>query len=169
MEKLGEIYLKEALNKYQDRSANCSTEEKEKIESLQQSIHKICTSAPIKKLLNVARHTSQFLDEAVTNRAQKYQQDQQDQHTSQAAPINNFENMTSAEIMVFLCDKFGVDGYLDLMEDKIADRFKQYLKETTDRLQLRLQPMTTKKRKRNVDEDPLVNHFFQCQVHGELN
>lgn len=105
----------------------------------------------------MARHTSQFLDEAVTNRAQKDQQDQkykQDQQTIQATPINNFENMNPAERMVFLCDKFGVDKFLDLMEDKIAGRFKQYLKDITNKLQLSLQPnYDNKKRKRNVDED----------------
>lgn len=76
----------------------------------------------------MARHTGHFLDEAVTNRAQK------DQQASQAAPINNFENITPAERMVFLCDKFDVDGYLDLSEDKIAGRFQKCLKETTNAL-----------------------------------
>lgn len=57
----------------------------------------------------MARHTSQFLDEAVISRTQK------DQEASQATPIINFENMTPAERMVYLCDKFRVDGYLDLI------------------------------------------------------
>lgn len=89
----------------------------------------------------MASHTRQFLDEAVKNRAQQGQQEQQ---ASQAALIENFKNMTPAERMVCLCDKFGVDGYLDLMEDKIAGRFEQCLKETTNKLELNLQPVTTK-------------------------
>lgn len=39
--------------------------------------------------------------------------------------------MTPGERMIFLCDKFGVDGYLDLMKDKVTSRFKQFLKEST--------------------------------------
>lgn len=72
--------------------------------------------------------------------------------------------------MVFLCDKFSVDGYSDLMEDKIASRFKQYLKDTTNKLQLSLQPMTTKKEretlmkiaecKSRIDIDNLLAIFY---------
>ncbi|KAI8638294.1 hypothetical protein BD408DRAFT_423303 [Parasitella parasitica] len=81
--------------------------------------------------------------------------------------------MTPAERMVFLCDKFGVDGYLDLMEDKIAGRFKQYLKDTANELQLSLQPMTTKKEremlmkiaecKSRMDIDNLLAIFYAQQ------
>lgn len=41
----------------------------------------------------MAKYTGQFLNEAVTNRAQKVQQDQQ---ARQASIINNFENLTPA-------------------------------------------------------------------------
>lgn len=118
----------------------------------------------------MASHTRQFLDEAIINRAQ---QDQQDRQTSQAAPIDNLKNMTPAERMVFLCDRFGVDGYLDLMEDKIAARFKQCLKETANNLELSLQPMTTKKEremlvkisecKSRMDIDNLLVSFYAQQ------
>lgn len=41
LKELGNLYLQECVNNYQDRNANCNVEEKEKIESLKQSIHKI--------------------------------------------------------------------------------------------------------------------------------
>ncbi|OBZ83970.1 hypothetical protein A0J61_07982 [Choanephora cucurbitarum] len=59
--------------------------------------------------------------------------------------------------MVFLCDKFGVDGYLDLMENKIASRFKQYLKDATIKLQLSLQPMTT------IQEREMLMKIAECK------
>ncbi|KAI8076928.1 hypothetical protein BDF21DRAFT_464133 [Thamnidium elegans] len=142
-----DLYLKECLDNYKDRRANSTLEDKEKIDSLRQSIYKICTSSQINKLLNVASHTRQLLDEDVINRVQQVQQDrqyQQDEQSSQAALIDNVKNMTPNERMAFLCDKFGNDGYLDLMEDRIAGRFKKCLKETTNDLELGLQPMITK-------------------------
>ncbi|KAI9486105.1 MAG: hypothetical protein EXX96DRAFT_626141 [Benjaminiella poitrasii] len=138
---------KGCLSKYQNRITICNTEDKEKIESLQKSIHKICTSTPIKKLLNVVRHASQFLDEAVINKTQRDQgqQDQQDQQATQASISNTLDNLSPNERMIFLCGKLGVDGYLDLMEDKVANRFKQYFKESIANLELSLQPMITNK------------------------
>ncbi|KAI7898814.1 uncharacterized protein BX663DRAFT_489759 [Cokeromyces recurvatus] len=169
LEKLGRIYLKECLNKYQDRITNCNTEDKEKIESLQHSIHKICTSTPIKKLLNVARYASQFLDEAVINRTQQ-NQGLQDQQATQASISNILDNLSPNERMRFFSDKFGVDGCLDLMEDKVANRFKRYLKESIADLKLNLQPMITKKEremlmniaecKSRMDTDSLLASFY---------
>ncbi|KAI9244786.1 hypothetical protein EDC94DRAFT_688877 [Helicostylum pulchrum] len=101
----------------------------------------------IKKLLNVASHKRQLLDEDAINRFQQEQQDrqyQQDEQSSQAALIDNVKNMTPNERIAFLCDKFGNGGYLDLTEDRIARRFKKCLKETTYDLELGLQPMITK-------------------------
>ncbi|KAG1152800.1 hypothetical protein G6F37_000841 [Rhizopus arrhizus] len=92
LEKLGDLYLKECLDNYKDRRANSTLEDKEKIDSLRESIYKICTSSQIKKLLNVASHTRQLLDEDVINRVQQGQQDrqyQQNEQSSQATLLDN--------------------------------------------------------------------------------
>ncbi|KAI8984555.1 hypothetical protein BDF20DRAFT_860530 [Mycotypha africana] len=182
LKKLGEIYLKGCLNKYKDRSGNCSTEEKEKIESIKQSIQKICTSTPVRKLLNMATYIRQFSDEAVISRIQQGQQEQQDhqgqqdrqdEQASQAPFDDHFRDMTPADRLISLCDKFGIDGHLDLMEDKIAKRYKKYLKKAIDELESRLQPMATKKEsemlmkiskcKSRIDIDNLLASFYAQQ------
>ncbi|KAK4512947.1 uncharacterized protein ATC70_003658 [Mucor velutinosus] len=173
MKKLGEIYLKECLSNYQDRIANCSVEEKEKIESLQHAIHHICISTPIKKLLHVGKYSQQILDEAVINKASKSQQneeDQQRQGVSQAPSTHFHTTMSPNERMAFFCDKFGTDGYLDLMTDKIANRYKKKLKETANSLELKLQPMIAKNErdmlikiaecKNGVDIENLLTSFY---------
>jgi hypothetical protein len=62
MKILGEFYLKEMLKNFKDRSANCNPNEKDKLKSVEESIFTICSSTRIKKLLNTASHTTEYLD-----------------------------------------------------------------------------------------------------------
>ncbi|GAA5796606.1 hypothetical protein HPULCUR_001979 [Helicostylum pulchrum] len=107
----------------QYRSVNCNTNEKEKVRSEEESIFTICSSTRIKKLLNTARHTTEYLDNDVSKSVCQEQQDsnstpiQQEQEELQS-PIT-FKSLNNHPKLECLCEKFSEDGHLDFMKHKI--------------------------------------------------
>lgn len=147
LKKLGDIYLQECLIKYHTIRSTCNTDEKEKIESLQQHIQKICTSTRIKTLLSVANQKYHLIDRAIVSKIQTDLSHPQQEEFNHEVEVSGLESLSSTERMKFFCDKYGTNGHLDLTETKIPSRFGKVLLQTCEELNLRLKPMTTEKEK----------------------
>ncbi|KAG2210274.1 hypothetical protein INT47_003259 [Mucor saturninus] len=138
---LGESYVKEMLRNFKDRSAQCHANEKDKVKSVQESIFTLCSSTRIKKILSVARYTTDYLDKSVSKRVcQELQEEPQ--------PPVTFKTLNSRAKLEFLCEKFGENGHLDLMKHKISGRFKQHLKQLYADFNLKLQPTINRKERK---------------------
>jgi hypothetical protein len=71
LKELGDVYLEEANKIYQARKVKHSDDEKQKMETLPNCIHDICTSVRVKKIF----YLHQFIDEldgnAITSQFQQ--------------------------------------------------------------------------------------------------
>lgn len=138
LEKLRNIYLNEARKKIKNSTIQLSEREKKKIQGLEESMNEISTAT--KKLLRSKQVVDDIENDAFSSSI-NYTQDNTQRNPTQV----DFHNMSSIDKMAFLCEKFGEDGNLDLMTDKIAKKFEPYLQDIKNQLKFKLQPMTTMK------------------------
>lgn len=130
----------------------------------------------VQKILHAALCPGQALNKAIVNRTLSSNQQQpvtNSQHDN-IVELNEFENMTPTNKMIFLCEKSGDHGHLDLMDVKIANRFRKLLFKTKNDLNFKLQPTLTRQERdmllkisecTDIDSiHQLLVHFMQIQA-----
>lgn len=79
-----------------------------------------------KEILYVAQYSGQALNEATVNRITSIYQQQlvANSQNDNIDELNEHKNMTLTNEMIFLCEKLGDHGHLNLMDVTIANRFR---------------------------------------------
>lgn len=107
------------------------------------------------------------MDESIISRLQQVQQAERSEEREEVEAgrviETDIKNMNANDRMIFFCDKFGVDGYLDFMEAKIASSYREYVKDTAAELNLHLQPMITRK------EREMLLNISECKSIHDIN
>ncbi|KAI7850411.1 hypothetical protein BDC45DRAFT_572905 [Circinella umbellata] len=163
LKELGDVYVEEALKVYNKSNVNYTSDEKEKMETLPNVIYDICTSSHVKKIFYTPHLINALDNNVLTNKTQQ-------PNNQKNAEFSKFQKMDHVDKMKYLCEKFGIEGNLDLMKDKIATRFHPYLPQLIRDFQLHLQPSTTRKEremliliakcKSKCDLDKLLADFY---------
>ncbi|KAI8069132.1 uncharacterized protein B0P05DRAFT_551662 [Gilbertella persicaria] len=163
LKELGDVYLEEANKVYKTRNVKYSDDEKQKMETLPNSMHDICTSIQVKKLFYSSQVTDELDENSITCKVQE-------KNNQKEANMSKFQQMNHIDKMKYLCEKFGNEGNLDFMKDKIASRFQPYLPQLMSHFQIHLQPFTTRKEremllliakcKSKCDIDKLLSDFY---------
>ncbi|KAI8077126.1 hypothetical protein BDF21DRAFT_385000 [Thamnidium elegans] len=137
MKELGNMYLQEVSIVYESRRERCTTEESSKVDMLDNdSFFKISTSPQIQKLLRLAAYSAYALNDAVDNRLSSAENSQTSNDQEDNVELRHYQTLSIDEQMIFLCDKFGNRGHLDLTTTTIAKRFGKSIKN----FGLKLQP-----------------------------
>lgn len=148
---IGNMYIEE-MNRYSEQNVlHLSTEDFTKIKAVNGAISELCTARPIMQRVRENNFASRYISDLKDNAMESSNTKNNDES------IQSFTKLTSQQKIIYLAEKFGNNGHLDLITTKFPKRFERHLTQIKRDLMLPLQLMAT------TEERDILLDISKCE------